>query len=131
MFPVPSTNTVNGLDSSALTAEPPSPLNPAVPVPATVWIVRLATPTSRIRLLPESAMKMFPDPSTKTPSGKFSCALVAGPPSPQDVVEDGHATPVPATVLMSLAAKPTGGVQTTAVLVQYTSRMTLLVASAM
>ena len=40
--------------------------------------------TSRMALLKVSAMNRSPAPSTATPCGSFSCALVAGPPSPEN-----------------------------------------------
>ena len=68
MLPLLSTATPEGLLIWALVAGPPSPLKPAVPLPATVamfpgWIVTPATVialdpvfTTRIRLLLESPM---------------------------------------------------------------------------
>src|SRR5580700_8268226 len=41
------------------------------------------TETSRIRLLPESAMKISPALSTERPAGDHNCALTADPPSPE------------------------------------------------
>jgi hypothetical protein len=51
--------------------------------------------TSRIRRVPASAMKRFPEPSTATPRGSSSDAEVAGPPSPAKA-----SVPLPATVVM-------------------------------
>src|ERR1039458_6074014 len=51
--------------------------------------------TFRIRLLPLSATKRFPEASTATPLGPFNSAEVAGPPSPEKPL-----LPLPATVVM-------------------------------
>ena len=58
--------------NSALVAGPPSPVNPAVPFPATVLILPVAAATSRMRLLPASDMKMSPAESKETPLGPFN-----------------------------------------------------------
>ena len=76
-----------------LDAGPPSPENPATPVPATVVMVPFRT--MRMQLLLESAIYTAPDDATATPCGKFSVALVAGPPSPEN-----PARPVPAKVVI-------------------------------
>ena len=47
------------------------------PLPATVVIMPVFAATFRTRLLPVSAIKMLPDLSTATSSGKFSGAFVA------------------------------------------------------
>ena len=88
------TATPMGLLSIALVAMPPSPLKPAVPLPAIVLMVPAAL-TNRMRLLPTSAMYRLPAPSTFIPTGAFNSAVVAGPPSPlkAPVIE-----PVPATI---------------------------------
>src|ERR1039457_3865884 len=109
-LPALSTATSLGWFSSAAVAGPPSPLKPAVPLPATVLIVPAAV-TFRMRLLP-SAMKRLPALSTAMPAGWNSSAEVAGPPSPLK-----PAVPLPATVLIVPAA--------------VTFRMRLLVSSAM
>ena len=83
-----------GWASSACVAGLPSPVNPGVPVPATVVIVPSAE-TRRIRLLTVSAIRKPPSGSEATPCGAASCALVAGPPSPKE-----PADPVPATVVI-------------------------------
>ena len=49
--------------------------------------------TTRTRLLSVSAMTRLPAPSTATPAGWSSSALVAGPPSPEN-----PPVPLPATV---------------------------------
>ena len=49
-----------GSFSSAAVGGPPFPLEPAVPLPATVTIMPVARLTSRTALLPPSAMKRFP-----------------------------------------------------------------------
>ena len=51
--------------------------------------------TFRMRLLPWSPIYKLPTASTARPSGRASCALVAGPPSPEYPSE-----PFPATVVM-------------------------------
>src|SRR5437016_802664 len=77
-FPEASTATPIGRFNAAEAAGPLSPENPAVPLPANVMITPDAD-TFRIRLLPLSAMKRFPEASTATPFGLFSAAEVAGP----------------------------------------------------
>ncbi len=91
----PLLQTPVGLFSSANVAILPSPLNPAVPTPATVTIVPEVASTNRITLLAASAMYMFSVASTYMPVGLFSNADVAAPPSPAypDI-------PVPATVVI-------------------------------
>ena len=81
MLPAPSTATPLGLFSWAAVAGPPSPLNPASPVPAAV-LMTPAESTLRIRWLAVSAMKRLPAPSAATPLGNLSRAEVAGPLSP-------------------------------------------------
>src|ERR1700683_507561 len=81
IFPEASTATPEGLFNDAEVAGPPSPDKPAVPLPATVVMIPLAE-TFRIRLLPESAMKRFPEASTATSAGPND-AEVASPPSPR------------------------------------------------
>ena len=56
-------------------------MKPLVPLPTTVVITPFAF-TRRMQLLPVSAMKTLPAPSTATPCGFHNAALVAGPPSP-------------------------------------------------
>jgi hypothetical protein len=80
--PALSTATPCGWPSSAPMAGPPSPEYPYVPFPATV-VMAPAALTMRIALLAESAMKRSPALSTATAAGKYSPALVAGPPSPK------------------------------------------------
>ena len=84
-LPLESSRTPKGLSSWAEVAGPPSPLPPpafAVPVPAIVVMSPLPAVTSRTAAFLESAMKMLPAGSTKRPVGSYSCALVAGCPSP-------------------------------------------------
>ena len=93
-MPAPSTATP-AVSSAALVAGPPSPEEPCkVPPPATLVMIPLVE-TLRMWLLPRSAMNRLPAPSTATPSGQFSCALVAGPPLPEK-----PGVPLPATVAM-------------------------------
>ena len=59
--------------------------------------------TSRMALLKVSAMNRSPAPSTATPCGSFSCAAVAGPPSPENPPRPSFALSAaksPATVVM-------------------------------
>src|ERR1022692_977423 len=93
-LPKASTATPYGTLSCASVAGPPSPLNPAVPVPATVVIIPPAD-TFRIRWLPASAMNRLPAASTNTPAGLDIWAAMARPPSPLN-----PAVPVPATVVI-------------------------------
>src|ERR1019366_7246980 len=91
-LPAASKAKPNGAFNCALAAAPPSPVDPAVPVPAKVVIVPVDA-TLRTRLLALSAIYTFPSLSTATPSGAFSCAtgpLPASPPNP--------AEPLPAMV---------------------------------
>ena len=81
-LPAPSIARPPGSFSCALVAGPPSPEKPFVPSPATVVMIP-AGKTLRMRLLPVSAMNRLPAPSTATPWRLLSCALVAGPPSPE------------------------------------------------
>src|ERR1039457_1120884 len=92
-LPAESAATANGSESDALIAGPPSPAKVAVPLPAIVVIV--PPETLRMRLLEESAMYRLPAESIATPSGTFSAALVADPPSPEN-----PAVPLPATVVI-------------------------------
>ena len=75
-------------------AGPPSPLNPATPVPATVVIIPVVASTLRILLFPWSAMKRLPAPSSASPNGRAKSAASAGPPSPPK-----PPSPVPTNVL--------------------------------
>ena len=99
--------------SIAAVAAPPSPAYPRVPLPATVWIRPVEATTSRIRLLPESAMNRSPAESSAMAVIPLNCAFLAGPPSPPL-----PAAPVPAKVMMLPVAATT-------------SRITLFPASAM
>src|SRR5258708_39674187 len=92
----------------AAVAEPPSPqafvgLVHICPLPTTVVIMPETASTRRILLSVASAMKIFPEPSTATASGRFKSALIAGPPSPQALTEPAHFTPLPATVVITPA----------------------------
>src|SRR5262249_57417908 len=64
------------------------------PPPATVVMILLEE-ILRMRALPVSALKRFPALSTATALGPVNCALMAGPPSPEDPGE-----PLPASVVM-------------------------------
>lgn len=59
-LPAPSTVTPAGILKLALVAGPPSPLNPADPLPAAVVMTCVVASTRRMRLLLESAMKRLP-----------------------------------------------------------------------
>ncbi len=93
-FPALSNVRRCGWLNSALVAGPPSPEDPAVPLPATVVMMPLLS-ILRIRLFRESAIYTLPAPSRATPIGRFRLAEVAGPPSPEN-----PAVPVPAMVEM-------------------------------
>ena len=84
--------------SRAAVGTPPSPLKPAVPVPATVVIVPSAS-TLRTRWLLASAMYRLPLLSNTMSWGLSICAIVAGPPSPLKPALPG----VPATVVITPA----------------------------
>jgi hypothetical protein len=70
-----------GMLSCAAVAGPPSPLKPAVPVPAIVVIVPPAA-TFRMRELLVSAIRKLPSGSATIACGALIWAAVAGPPSP-------------------------------------------------
>src|SRR3954452_6319768 len=72
-----------GARSRAAVAGPPSPVLPAVALPATGEVGAPGV-TLRILLLPESAMYRFPAASNARRTGALSRAAVAGPPSPVD-----------------------------------------------
>ena len=77
---------------AALVAGPPSPLKLAAPLPAKV-VITPAGVMRRTRLLSVSVTYKLPRASKAKALGKFSWALVAGPPSPPK-----PAAPVPAKV---------------------------------
>src|SRR5690242_7498917 len=77
IVPLPSTATPYEYNSASV-ADPPSP-RPLAPPPATVTMIPLGE-TLRMRL--PGAIKRLPAPSAARPNA-FSCALVAGPPSPE------------------------------------------------
>jgi hypothetical protein len=79
----------------------PSPLNPIDPyTPAIVLMI----PDGLIILITEHVFLndtyTFPEPSTATPVGYASDAIVAGPPSPDAAVVQPPDTPVPAIVVI-------------------------------
>ena len=96
MLPPPSTATPVGNLNAALVAGPPSPLKPAMPMPASVVMTPEVTFTRRMRWLDLSAMSTLPHPSATAPYGDLKPALVAGPPSPLK-----PPVPVPASVVIS------------------------------
>ena len=81
-LPVESTATPNGPLICALVAAPPSPVNPAVPLPATVVMVPLAA-IRRTTEASRSATNRLPAASTAMPMGEFNCAATAAPLSPE------------------------------------------------
>ena len=68
-------------------APPPSPLKPALPVPATVVMTPVPAVTRWMRLFPLSAMKRLPPPSTATPLGKLRTTEVSAVSNPMNVSE--------------------------------------------
>src|SRR5260370_42617682 len=82
ILPDPSTAMAKGLLIDAAVARPPSPEDPATPLPATVLMVPRAASTWRMRLF-RSAIRIFPDASSATALGDME-AEVAGPPSPEN-----------------------------------------------
>ena len=92
--PSPVDTTPLGMLIAAAVAGPPSPPYPCVPLPATVVIVPFGH-TRLMRLLSSSARMKPPSGIADALCTKFSCADVAGPPSPLN-----PATPVPATVVI-------------------------------
>src|SRR5260370_15821490 len=103
MFPCPSMAIWEGEFSWAALAGPPSPLNPACPVPAIVWDMPSAV-TLRMRCLPRSAIYRLPDASNSTPNGPCNKTALAG------MLSSGGKDP--ATVLI-LYAVTSGGIKTT------------------
>ncbi len=96
-FPVPST--AIPIMSANLAVFPAPPLQPALaPPPAIVVMIWVAPSTRRTAPLKVSVMNRSPLPSTATPVGKFSRALVAGPLSPPNAPLKGSS--LPATVVM-------------------------------
>ena len=95
-----------GVLSRAEVAGPPSPLLPAVPVPATVEMVPPGV-TWRILLLPESAMNRLPAASNASRTGALSRADVAGPPSPvqPDVPVPAMVTTVPSVLIAAYGVR--------------------------
>src|SRR6185437_2942101 len=92
------TATPPGALSWASVAGPPSPLLPAVPVPAT-RVITPAADTFRTTLFSWSAIRNPPSAVTATPAGTWSWASVAGPSSPLL-----PAVPVPAPRVIPPAA---------------------------
>ncbi|MEA2442884.1 MAG: hypothetical protein QOJ12_176 [Thermoleophilales bacterium] len=84
-----------GVFSAAAVPGPPSPWKPANPSPARVVMVPSGA-TRRTRWLFVSTITKPPSLATARPIGSFSCAEVAGPPSPLKPAE-----PIPATVVMT------------------------------
>ena len=84
--------------SGLIIAEVAGPPSPMEPLPAKVMIV-CEVSTLRTRLLKLSAMKIWPTLFTRMPEGKFNCAEVAGPLSPEK-----PGVPVPAMVEMTPVA---------------------------
>src|SRR5215471_1855285 len=83
----------NGPLMLAEVAGPPSPVDPALPLPATVAMIPSGE-IRRMRRLPESQTYRFPFGSSARLPGPLSDAFSAGPPSPEN-----PGMPVPATVL--------------------------------
>ena len=82
-FPAASTATDRGLDNVAAVAGPLSPVDPKVPVPATVVMMPVVRLTSRIALLSRSAMyRIVPAAVQREPVRGGQLADVAGPLSP-------------------------------------------------
>src|ERR1035437_49867 len=84
-FPAESTATPVGLFSDAEVARPPSPPNPAVPVPATVVTVPVVAPIMRTHAEEESVKYKLPERSTASEGLKGMYAVVALMPSAVDV----------------------------------------------
>ncbi len=94
-FPPPSKATAVGEFSAATDAGPPSPEDPCTPVPATVVMIPAAL-IRRTRWLSRSVKYVLPAPSESSPCGELKAALVAGPPSPENLYD-----PLPAMVLIT------------------------------
>jgi hypothetical protein len=82
--PCESTAMFCGDSSPAEVAGPLLPDSTPEPFPAIVVMSPLDALTSRIRLLPWSAMNKSPAESTAMPGGVFSSADLAAPPSPEN-----------------------------------------------
>ena len=93
MVPPASTARPPGKFKEARVAWPPSPLNPAVPVPATV-VMLPAVSTFRIRWLSRSEIKTFPATLMARAVGLLRAAEVAAAASPLK-----PAAPFPAKVV--------------------------------
>ncbi len=97
-FPLASTAMSSGPANAAFVAGPPSPnQQQPCPLPAIV-VINPSTPTFRMRKLEASMRYRFPAASTATLVGSFNCAVVAGPPSPEN--PPLPLPPPPATVWM-------------------------------
>jgi hypothetical protein len=81
MLPSGSTDSDMGSLNRAALTSPPAPLLPAVPSPPSVVMIRVARSTDRRRWLNRSQMTSRPS-HTAMPSGRFSRAETAAPPSP-------------------------------------------------
>ena len=81
-LPLASSARPNGPDSCAAVAAAPSPVYPAVLLPATVLMMP-AVVTLRTTLFPQSAMYTLPAASDAMQAISLISAAVAGPPSPR------------------------------------------------
>ena len=95
IFPDVSTTTPVGWKTAAVAAITSFWKGDFIPLPATVVMMPVLADTFRMRLLPVSAIKTFPDLSTATSSGKFSGAVVA-----PTLSVSNPTSPVPASVVM-------------------------------
>src|SRR4029079_2842011 len=100
-LPARSTATPAGKLSIALVAGPPSPLNPAVPVPATVVTTPLAS-TLRTGWAPASAICTAPSLSTATLHASAPGVLARASPPP--TVEDEPFLSILTTRVFSVSA---------------------------
>ena len=84
MYRLPDASTATPLASpnSALVAGPPLPVNPHVPLPATVEMTPPAV-ILRTTQFPSSPIQVLPEASTTTSSGELIVASDAGPWSPE------------------------------------------------
>ena len=98
-FPAASATALSGVLKTALVAGPPLPLEPVIPIPATVDITPVELSTLRIRSTKESATRRFCALSSAIPSCLERRPLTATPPSPP--------APPPENVLMLPVAKST------------------------
>ena len=102
MSPAPSRAIPFGLCSSAAVAGPPSPANPWVPLPTTVVMMPLVS-MRRMRESRASLRYTSPAASNTIPVTPFTCAAVAGPPSPSELPPPATLTRLPLESILRIS----------------------------